>query len=526
MKKDRIMLGAQNSVDGEIDLKNHASKIRVAFFLAFVIVLLASIGFKIYKADHAGISYDEAVNYKMFGRDIHTALHSYPLANNHVLNSIFIYYAHKYFGNYEHFIRIPSVLAGIIFSFALAYIVWRTIQSNVMRVVCLAMLSFEPHIVAYSVLSRGYAFALAGIFMQIAFTLWLLKHKISYRWWVVPILVISLMNFLAFGAMLSSFLLLGAFNMTFILLYSSIVFRNPPNKRNPIVLNLFFIPVVSFIPIFFLYRGVYKQILVCMKTLEANKGWTGWPDFVNYLQFLLIKWGFSPGGIVGWTVFYVFLGLVVVGIAFEAYKFRHVVRVGEGRQYLQRGESEIFIFIVTGLTILFMFVYSVIGNKDLGFPRNQVFLIPLVLLCGVIILDRLGRGLGKEQLSRIMRAVIIILLILATRIPSPYRIAGMTISGPVLRKLKAIDPDKQWKIACSKRMKLQKESLSYYKQFDYKFNIVRGGQHDVMIYRREERPEGVVCLEWDYFNRSKCAIVVNCPLPDDRVILEARLIRD
>lgn len=526
MKKVRGTPGAQDSANEVIELKSPLPKIRVAFFLAFGIVLLASIALKIYLADHAGISYDEAVNYKMFGQDIHTALHSYPLANNHVLNSIFIYYAQKYFGGYEHFIRIPSVSAGIIFSLALAYIVWQTIRSDVMRVVSLVVISFGPQVVAYSVLSRGYAFALAGIFVQIAFTLWLLKHNIRYRWWVVPIIVISLMNFLAFGAMLSSFLLLGVFNLTFVLLYSYKVFSNPPNRRNPIVINLIIIPIVSFIPIFFLYRGVYRQILECMKTLESRRAWTGWPDFVTYLQELLIKWGFGPDGTLGWTVFYIFLGLIIIGIAFEVYKFSRVVKAGEARRHLKRRESEIFVFIVTGLTILFMFVYSVIGKKNLGFPRNQVFLIPLVLLCGIIILDRLGRGLGKEKLGRIMRLVIIFVLILATRIPSPYRITGMTISGPVLRKLKAIDPDKRWKIACSERMKLHKECLLYYKQFDYKFNIVRRGQHNVMIYHREERPSGTVCLEWDYFNRSKCAVVVNCPLPADRVNLEAQLITD
>jgi hypothetical protein len=528
MEKVGSVLSARSLINEDIEPDNPSPKNRIVFVFVFWLVLLASIGLRIYKADHAGIGYDESVNYKMFGRDIHTALNSYPLPNNHVLNSIFIYYAHKYFGSYEHFIRIPSLTAGIIFSLALAYIVWKTIQSNAMRIAVLAMVSFVPHVVAFSIMSRGYAFGLAGIFVQIAFVLWLLEHKIKFRYWPVPVLVISLMNFLAFGAMLSSFILLGAFNLTFAVLYSPKVFRNAPNRLSPMLLNLISIPIASFIPIFFLYRGLYRQILECMETMEFNKAWSGWPDFVTFLRLLLIKWAFGPNDNLGWIIFYVIIGLVVVSLAFHIYKFCIAVRAGTGQRYLQGSDSRTFIFVVTGLAILFMFVYSVIGRKDLGFARNQVFLIPLVLISGCIILDGFGCGLAKNTLGRIVRTVIILAVIapIVYRPPSPYRFGGMTISGPILRKLKAIDPDKTWYIAFSKRMKLYGEAVRYYEKFNYKFYTVHRGRYDVMIYYKDERPIKAVCLEWDYFSPSKCAVVVNCQLPTDRVILEVRLLRD
>ena len=153
----------------------------------------------------------------------------FTTTNNHVLNSVLMYYAHKYFSFYEHFIRIPSLSAGIMFSLSIAYVVYKTVRSRALQVAALALVSLVPFVFNYSFLARGYSFALAGIFAEIAFVLWLFDHKIKFRYWPIPVVVISLMNFLAFGAMLSSILLLAAFNITFILLYSPKAFSNGPS---------------------------------------------------------------------------------------------------------------------------------------------------------------------------------------------------------------------------------------------------------------------------------------------------------
>ena len=66
----------------------------------------------------------------------------------------------------------------------------------------------------------------------------------------------------------------------------------------------------------------------------------------------------------------------------------------------------------------------------------------------------------------------------------------------------------------------------YYRQSDYKFNIARQGKYDVLICQKTERPAGAVCLNWEPFSDSNCNVVINCQLPPDKVVLEARLIKD
>ena len=511
-----------------IDAATFSAQSRKVFILLFALILLSSITLKIYKADRVGIIYDESMTFMHYCDSVHTALNSYTHPNNHVLNSIFIYYAHKFFGFYEHFIRMPSLLAGIVFSLALAYIIRRTIESDAMRVASLALVSFVPFVFDYSYLARGYAFALAGIYTAIAFVFWLDKHKMSWRWWPIPVFGISLMNFLTFGSMLSSVLLLAAFNLAFVLFYSPANFRNVSGKIKPVIVNLVSVFLVSFTSVFVLYRNIYKEIPNVRTFVNKQESWKGWPSFVGYLHNLLIGKVFRRNDSLGEVIFYAVVLLLVISFGMYIYKFRKAVKAGLWRDYLKPHKPRAFIFIVTGLAIIFMFVYGVILNKSLGFIRSQVFLIPLVVMSVAIMLDGLVNNLAKGAPGRVMRIIVMVVLLSVTvrNLPSLYRMGGSTLSGPILRKLKAIDPDKTWNIAFSKKMKLFYMGFLYYNQFDYKFNIIRQGEYDVLICKKKERPAGAVSLNWEPFSDSNCDVVINCPLPSDRVVLDARLIED
>jgi len=446
---------------------------RKVFVILFFVVLLATIGLKIYKADRTGISYDESLTFQRYCGSVHKALTSFDPAdasstNNHLLNSIFIHYARKCFSSYEHFIRIPSLSAGIVFSLAMAYIIYKTIHSGPMRVVSLAMVSLVPFVFDYSYLARGYAFGLAGIYAEIAFVLWLLEHKIPLRWWPIPAVAISLMNFLAFGSMMSSMIVLAGFNAAFILLYSHRIFHNASNRLKPVILNLVSISALTTVSVFLLYRHIYKNILSGRAIVKINKGWKGWPSLVDYLHNLLVRQVFGPDDALG----------AIIGLP------RRV--------------------------------------------RSQIFLIPMALTSGLIILDRLAYWVTSKSIRRLVHAAVITLVLLVTlrNLPSPYRMGGSTLSGPVLRKLKAIDPDKTWNIAFSEKMRLFYMGFLYYSQFDYKFNIVRQGEYDVLICRQEERPAGAVSLNWAPFSDSNSCVVMNCRLPADRVVIEASLLKD
>ncbi|MHC5062080.1 MAG: hypothetical protein ACYTFK_13525, partial [Planctomycetota bacterium] len=320
MKKDKTIRIKQ---DEDIGFMEPGRKLFVFLFLT---LLLLCVGLRIYKSDRAGISYDESLTFQRYAGSVKAALTSFDPAsasstNNHVLNSIFIHYAQKYFGSYEHFIRIPSLAAGIIFSLATAYIIYKTVRSRTIRIASLGMVLLLPYVFDYSYLARGYSFALAGVFATIAFVIWLMEHKIRFRYWLIPAVLISMMNFLAFGSMLSAMLVLAGLNAVFILLYSPKIFSDSPGKVKTIVANLVSISVLTSVPLFFLYRAIYKNILGSWAMVKINRGWKGWPSFVSYLHNLLVRKVFGTPDTVGLIILWVAVGLLAAGILIGIYKF-------------------------------------------------------------------------------------------------------------------------------------------------------------------------------------------------------------
>ncbi len=494
------------------------------FILLFFLILFGSIGLKIYKACHSGIIFEEWMNSIAFGGSLGTAIGNFSTTNNHVLNSIFMHYAQKFFSSFEHFIRIPSVLAGVLFSLSMAYIIYKTIASNALRAACLALVSLVPLVFDFSYLARGYAFALGGIYAAIAFVLWLLEHKIKFRYWMIPVLVISLTNLFTLGSMLSCLLLSLALNIVYVLFFSSKIYKDKASNLKLIILNAVSIFLVSFTFLFLLYRKIYTQIFHSPIIDWQNKIWKEWPSFVDYLHTLLIRKVFRLDDGVSYIIFYVIAGLFITSFIFYIYRLFISIKIGAWREYLKVDDVSKFMFLVTGLTIIIMFIYSVPMKRSLGLERSHVFFIPLALTSGIIILEKFGLGLGNNKLGRIVRSVIVILvmLIASRNLPSPYHIGNSTLSGPLLRKLKAIDPEKMWTIAFSSEINDATSGWFYYKQFDYKFNMVQKGEYNVFICHKDKIPNNAVCLDLHYYRKIDLAVVISQPLSSDKVVFEAQ----
>ena len=539
MKRQRSKISPQRtSVQGVSVQKkgaaDSASEKRVIFGVLFAVVLLSAIGLRVFKANHTGISYDEALTCFRYCDSVESALTKFDpgdgsSTNNHLLNSIFIHYSQKHFGSYEHYIRIPSLLAGIVFSLSIGYIVLKTIGGGFLRAATLGLVCFTPFVFDYSYLARGYALALGALYAAIAFVIWLLGHRIRYRWWIVPVMVISMLNFLAFGSMLSAMLVLAGFNAVFVLLYSWQIVRNCPSRLRAIAVNLMSIFAISFGLIFLLYRQIYKNILGGRAISKMDAGWKGLTSFVDFLNDLLIRSVFGIDGL-GVVLFYAAIVLLGVAVLFHLYKSGSAIKGGAWRQGFGTGSPAAFMLIVTGVTLILVFVYGVILDKSLGRLRSQVFLVPQVLISCVIIMEKFGAGLGKRSLAKVVYGVIVVLVagVTLNRLPSPYRFNPHSISGPLLRKLKAIDPDKTWSIGLSKDLRLAAMGLKYYGQFDYKFNFVprdpkaQGPKaFDIVLYKIGKQPKKHLYLEWDYFSKFSTAVGVYCTLPEEKVVIDA-----
>lgn len=108
--------------------------------------------------------------------------------------------------------------------------------------------------------------------------------------------------------------------------------------------------------------------------------------------------------------------------------------------------------------------------------------------------------------------------------PSAHYISGATISGPLLRKLKVVDPYKTWNIGFTKQTRLYPMAFRYYQQFDYKFDATGTiEQPDVTVCLLKEKPPNIFCLETENFSKAGCAVKLNPSFPFDRVVLDVKL---
>ncbi|KPK76710.1 MAG: hypothetical protein AMJ79_05730 [Phycisphaerae bacterium SM23_30] len=533
MKKDRIKT-APKTVEKVLRLKSATQKKQIAFPVFFVVAIIAVLILKIYKTMYAGIIYDEAMTCLHFADDIRHALHpaaipnkNVPLTNNHALNSIFIYYAQKFFNSYEFYIRIPSLTAGIIFTLALAYIIYKTIHSCILRLTTFILISLSPFVFDYSFLARGYAFGLAALFTQIALLLWWLDHKKSFRSWPKPALIISALNFLAFGATLSSLFFLAAFNLTFVLLFSSKIFYDSPKKLRTIIITGLTIFLVSFTAVFLLYHNSYADIANDPVVKESNKNWGGWSSFAQLLHDLFLIRVFRSSDAAGIIIPVALAALAVGAMAFYIYKLRDALKQRTGWKYIKQDDRVFLVSIITGLYVIFLFLYGVILRRSLGFDRNIIFIIPMVLIGISIILDRFAQALKKKILTRLViaAAAIVMLATIMHNPVSPYFVFdSASISGPLVRKLHTIDPFRTWNIEFSRQTRLFPMAFLYYQQFDYKFRVLGVMKRpEVLVCRLSEKPIDKFCLDSDHFARANCAVVLNESFPFDRVVLTIKL---
>ena len=125
-----------------------------------------------------------------------------------------------------------------------------------------------------------------------------------------------------------------------------------------------------------------------------------------------------------------------------------------------------------------------------------------------------------------------LIFIVLQNLPSPYAIRRIhnwdrqSLSGPLLRRLKTLDPQRTWHIALQKETRYNTWPLYYYRKYHYRFVIDPTETYDVAIVYQTEKPPRAIYLDKDYFAAFHCGIVVNPALLPQGVIPPARLTRE
>jgi len=502
-------------------------KIRTGIFLAvYLLVLGSGIGLKIYKTDAAGIIFDEEYTYANFGRDVKAALHSYQNPNNnHVLNSLLICWMDKYFRSYEHFIRIPSLICGVLFSLTAGVLVWQVLRSSLLRLLILAAITLNAFVFDLSFLARGYSYALAAVFWGIAFIIWLLSHPIRYRYCGIVIGAMVVVNFVALGAMVSSLWLLLCLNMIFVLGFSGRIYKNRPKQRYNIPIHGLVIAILSGAALFALYHGIYQKIIAAQGAFRVMPyGVCTYVDFVALPFRTYLKWALwdklvNPQSWLRTITFYGLLGLMGASLLFYTWQIaRSAGRTG-WQAALKRSTSTAggLIVLVTAIYVLMLFIHHNVLGMSIGLPRNAVFLTPLVLLIMGMLLDRVMAAAGKRWGRAAVTAVIAAVLgmVVWQNLPDSASVNRLgdwdlqSLSGPLLRRLKAMDSRRTWRIMLTDMTGTFYVGALYYQRYDYHFNFAAGIDYDMEIrYKTEKIPKGIY-WDRDYFDRFNCRVRIN-----------------
>ena len=532
---------------------------RRMFITMLLAVLLTAVALRIYKAHHTGIIYDEAGTYRDFSHSISDALTKYNSPNNHVINSIAIHFAAKPFGSYEHFIRIPAVFSSLMFLAATAYIICKTIDSGLLRLGLVAVISLNYYVFDLSILARGFAIALGVIYTGMGLALYLLDRPIKYRWWFVPILLLVITNFLAVGSMLATVFLLVGLNVVAVC-FSARFFSNAPNRRNPTLLTGICVPVLSAGALLLLFWRLrekiqeqsqaygkistlryFRQVLVdpLLGRADGLRG-AAWPGGAENMADGA---GWMRGALV-WTV------LVIVLVSGAVVLVSWLRGQGEARNHRRKGDTTEskadgpaalcrtlfgpagFVVAVLCVTVLAMIAHSDILRKPLGNVRHGFFLIPLVVISLGILIDRALKCISANVLGKIFLGVVLVAAVGLTvqSWPSTYVVQihnwdRQSMIGPLLRRLRAIDPQHVWNISLSKETRYNWQSLEYYDNFGYRSRFRGVRTPDVVIRHKSEGSAGGIYLDKDYFDKFNCVVQMNPARIKNEVFLQDRLTR-
>ena len=489
---------------------------------AFLTLLLLILAFKIYKSHHTGIIYDEAFTAQRFARDLHQALTDFSSPNNHFLNSVFVCGARSLFASYEHYPRLPSLLAGLLFTLASAWLLLRTLHSWLLRIPGLALLNLVPYVFDYSYLARGYAFALAAVLLQLALLAHWLHRPLPFRRAWRPILLLALLNFLALGAMMTSVLVLAAFNLLLVLAFSTALYRDAPRPLKVILLHALALLIATALPTWLLYRRVLKSIPA---EIAQECGPAG-RQFLPYLRDLFLRIPFPYHDRLGALILAALVVLLLLAVALTARPAWRQCFPAPARRFALPRSPRAFLLLFVASTLLVLFVYSVLLRRPLGFPRSQVCLIPPFLLALLILLDALIAAVPAPLPRRLAELAVALALAAAVLhdLPDPHvAIGGQSISGQLVRRLRTLDPARTWVLAFSPAAVNFQMPIQYYQAFGYKIAPAQSAACDLYLCTFDQRPDRGVFLDYHFCRRFGCAVVFNGAPPLDRLVLEAVL---
>jgi hypothetical protein len=280
--------------DFRIFLKNlKPVRIDVAALAAFLVIMAVAIIFRLVRIND-GMLHDESYTFMAFSSTtLVTPLTDYHLPNNHVLNSLLIYFSTHLFGIQPWAVRLPALLAGLLLIPA-TYALAKSIYDKYTALISALLVAILPGAIMYSTSARGYS--LVALFTVL--TLWLANFlhgsKNLFAWSLL--VLFSALGFYSVPVFLFPFGILFAW------LFFENLFTSPGEYNSRINFLKYWLlagfstaalVLILYTPIF-IYTGTGA---VFSNQWVTPSAWLGYiPSIPDYLKYAWNEWtnGFSP----------------------------------------------------------------------------------------------------------------------------------------------------------------------------------------------------------------------------------------
>ncbi|MBF0487959.1 MAG: hypothetical protein HQK98_07335 [Nitrospirae bacterium] len=482
----------------------------------FVAVVLSAVILRMYKACYTGVIYDEALTYFRFARNFNSAVSDYSTTNNHLLNSVLIYLSVNIFGRLGNFmgvpaIRLPAVFFGIIYVVSIALTIETALRNRPLKLLVLTLCLSNYFIFDLSILARGYAIALGAVYCELFLVI--LYPTLLKDYDKSMVFLISALNFTALGAMLTSLYTIVPINLAFLaVMYHTknacAATSKPYGPVKNILLKKVFemgsaIMCFSSLPLALLYINVIKTIIsAAVVNSEINEA----PATI--LKALITECLFSKWGFHLWNFEMIIRDIMLPTMLILIALF--ILNIMVKKRTLT--PAALIILSVLATSFLLACGAHAAAGLSLGFTRNHVFWLPMIVLTGGIIadgaLDARIIGMWFMRAGTCLICLILIILIAgplaSLHVVTTYDWKPQSVVGPLLRELKKTDATRRWRVGFSDNLEFDLFPYLFYNGEAYSIS-----DSDVAVYpisEQNQHPENL--YEYDLFKKFDCIVAL------------------
>lgn len=164
--------------------------------LSQIFLIIASLGIFVYLTSRAiavPFTHDESLSYTIITGD-NSWKHT---ANNHLLNTLLMRVTNSLFGSSELSLRLPNIIAFIIFSLALFKLIKSSSNNFILSLLFIVLTMFNPFLLEFFSLARGYGLAIGFIMLSSFFLIRNGLYSSSFKVLLTDFILTSLFASLA-----------------------------------------------------------------------------------------------------------------------------------------------------------------------------------------------------------------------------------------------------------------------------------------------------------------------------------------